>query len=220
MDNLKISKRPGAGTGFQVDGFPEAVALVKVDGPKARRLSHLALHRTDLLFARECLSNLATGQPEPIRSALWITALVHYFKCFGQSNARGSLDQTKVYAHNAIALESFAFFKNMRDKHYVHDANPFSQAVTGAVVNGPSEPHTIAKIVTFSARDDILDQAPFTNLRLLIEGAEARVAQQYDELCDALTKELEQRPRGDVLALPQMEYSKADPSRAGTDRTP
>ncbi len=218
MDSFKISKQPGPGAGFHVEGFPEAVALVKIDGPIARRLNHLALHRNDLLFASQCLLSLATGQAEPVRSALWIGALVHYFKCFGQSNARGSLDQTKIYAHNPVALESFTFFKNMRDKHYVHDANPFAQSTTGAVINGAGAPHTVAKIVTFTARDDILDQAPFTNLRLLIEGAESWVAQQYDAHCDALTKELERRARSELLALPSVEYTKADPSHAGTDR--
>ncbi len=218
MESLKISKLGGPGSGFHIEGFPDAVKVAMLDGSKARRLTHLALHRADLLFARECLSALAGGHREPIRSALWISALVCYFKCFGQSNARGCLNASKIYAHNEIALESFTFFKNMRDKHYVHDANPFVQAIPGALVNAETQERKIAKIVTFSARADILDQDTFTNLRLLIEGAERWVVRYYDELCEVLTKELEQKSHPELLAFPDMKYSKPEPTDAGTER--
>ena len=218
MEYLGLSKPGGPGSGFHLEGFPGAVKVVALTGGKARRLAHLALHVADLSFAQDCLRALMQGQTEPIRSALWVEALVRYFKCFGSSVSRFQLEPSKIYPGNQLALESFEFLKNMRNKHYVHDENSFSQSLPGAVVNGPESPHKIAKIVTFRAQGDILGQENFTNLRLLIDGAMAWVEQQYDDLADSLTQDLELRAHGELLALPDLAYSKPDVSDAALQR--
>jgi hypothetical protein len=38
---------------LHLDGFPDAIKLIRVDGPKAQLLADLALHRSDLRFAAE-----------------------------------------------------------------------------------------------------------------------------------------------------------------------
>ncbi len=218
MEHIEVSKPGGPGSGFHVEGFPEAVKVVGLKGANAKRIAHLVLHFGDLSFAEACLGTLATGQVEPIRSALWNAAVIHYMKCFGQSKARFRLHPDAIYSGNTIALEAFKFFKDMRNKHIVHDENAFSQALPGAIINRQNSSYKIAKIVTFSARADILGQENFTNLRLLIEGAKAWVIQEYDNLCDLLTKELEGKSHQELLALSDMVYSKPEVKDVSTTR--
>lgn len=219
MENLKISKSGGPGSGFQIEGFPEAVKVVVLKDAIAKRISHLVLHLGDLDFAERCLQTLAIGQVEPTRSALWTSAITHFYKCFGNSKARFRLDPRMVYrGEDELALENFFHFQAMRNKHFVHDENAFLQAHTGAVINGPSSTHKIAKIITFSARGDILGQDSFTNLRLLIEGAKKWVVAEHDKLCDDLTVDLERRAHADLLGLPPLQYSKPDVEDASNTR--
>lgn len=218
MEHLTLSKPGGPGSGFHVEGFPEAVKVAALTGAKAKRIAHLVLHLGDLSFAEACLGTLATGHVEPTRSALWNAAVIHYMKCFGRSEARFQLHPGAIYRGNAVALEAFKFFKDMRNKHFVHDENAFSQALPGAIINGPKSSYKIAKIVTFAARADILGQENFTNLRLLIEGAKAWVIREHDNLCHLVTKELEDKSHQELLALPDMAYSKPEIEDANITR--
>lgn len=218
MENIRISKSGGPGSGFHIEGFPEAVKVAALKGARARRISHLVLHLGDLSFAEACLQILAKGQVEPTRTALWSAALIHYMKCFGQSKTRFRLDPSRVYPGNALALENCAFSNAMRNKHVVHDENAFLQALPGAIINGPRSSHKVAKIVTFAARADILGQDSFTNLRLLIEGAKAWVVAEHDDLCERVTKDLEGMAHQDLLALSDMAYSKPEVEDASRER--
>jgi hypothetical protein len=82
MERFSITK---AGDVFHIDGFPDAVKVLRITGPKSQRLADLALHRADLDFVLECL--VATSrQPDEgnvVRQALWRSAIVHFIKCFG-----------------------------------------------------------------------------------------------------------------------------------------
>ncbi len=97
MEQFEINK---TASGFHIEGFPEAVKVIHIEGPRARRLADLALHRTDLEFALLCLDevNRAPVDPYVIRQALWRSAVVHYVKCFGGSEARFGLDSKVVYS--------------------------------------------------------------------------------------------------------------------------
>ncbi len=48
MEHFEITKTP---EGFHIEGFPNAVKVLRIDGPKAQRLADLALHKADLDFA-------------------------------------------------------------------------------------------------------------------------------------------------------------------------
>lgn len=58
---------------FRIEGFPDGVKVITVDGAMGRRLGHLALHRSDLEFARLCLDAIERAPPvqEVLRTALW-----------------------------------------------------------------------------------------------------------------------------------------------------
>lgn len=118
--------------GLSVDAFPDAVKVLKLAGPLARRLSDLTLHRHDLEFADRCLEeiNKAPAEPPTVREALWRCAVVHYAKCFGHSAARFQLSREKVYKGEPPESKLvFDYFRDLRNKHVVHDENSCAQAV-------------------------------------------------------------------------------------------
>ena len=97
MENIPLTTMA---SGIQLEGFPDGIKVIKVDGPQAQRLSDLALHRADLDFADECL-NAIDHAPEHFKNvfqqALWRSAIVHYTKCFGNHEVRFQLSFDKVY---------------------------------------------------------------------------------------------------------------------------
>jgi hypothetical protein len=194
-------------SGFQIEGFPDAVKVLSVSTPMARRLADLALHRQDLSFAKECLEVINKTEDDFIREVLWRSAIVHFFKCFGSSNARSSLPERKIYASEE-AFEVYSFFKNLRHRHYIHDENSYTQALPGAILNKPNSQNKIAKIVCFYTTAEVLDQPNFSNLMLLITTALSWLELSFDTLCDKLTLELEQKPYEELVATEGLIWNK------------
>ena len=48
MDHFAISK---TGSGLYIEGFPDAVKVITITGPDAKRVADLSLHKEDLEFA-------------------------------------------------------------------------------------------------------------------------------------------------------------------------
>ena len=190
MEHFEITK---TSEGFHIAGFPDAVKVLRLDGPKSKRLADLALHKSDLDFALECLEQISKvpEQPYVLRQALWRSAVVHYMKCFGNSESRFSLVAQQVYKSDEGAVEPYKYFDSLRNKHLVHDENSFAQCLPGAVLNKKEMNHKIAKIVCLSVIGDTLVQENYSNLHLLITRAQQWVVAQFDQICDVLTKDLE-----------------------------
>jgi hypothetical protein len=206
MEQFSITKTAG---GFHIEGFPNAVKVLRLQGRKSQRLADLALHRADLDFALECLESINHQAEEPYlaRQVLWRSAIVHFMKCFGRSESRFSLDAKQVYKEDAGASEPFEFFESLRNKHLVHDENSFAQCLPGAVLNKMDMDHKIAKIVCLSVIGDTLNQDNYNNLHLLAARAREWVVRQFDELCDLLTAELEMKSYDALFALEGITYT-------------
>jgi hypothetical protein len=159
--------------GLHVEGFPDAEKLIKIKGKEARRLADLALHKADLDFAHQSLEglNLVPSELWVLRQALWRSAIIHYIKCFGSSEARFQLSAAKIYNGNKLALDAFAYFKDIRRKHIVHDENSYSQSIPSAVLNKKESYHKIEKIICLSIIADTLDKDSYSNFSLLISDA-------------------------------------------------
>lgn len=201
MERYQVSRND---SGFYVEGFPDAAKLIQLEGPKARRLADLALHRSDLDFARECLTAINGISPdnEIARQALWRSAIVQYAKCFGSSKSRFQLQAAAIYKGDPMGLQIFEYFSHMRDKHVAHDENAYAQCTPGAVINKPDKPHKVEKILCTSMFVQTLDQINFGNLVLLVQKAHAWVVLHFDNLCALLTKELEALPYDALLQRP------------------
>lgn len=206
MENFEISQRDA---GMHIEGFPDAVKVVCIDCPDAVRLSDLALHKTDLEFADSCLVAINTVPEEPhvLREALWRSAIVHFLKCFGKSKARFRLMTDEVLqGEPSEAMEAFNYFKSLRDKHLVHDENSYAQSIPGAVLNDGCKDYKIEKIVCLSAASVTLEQGSYGNLKLLIERTLLWVTQEFDQLCESLTNELEKETYAELMARADMTY--------------
>ena len=194
---------------FHIEGFPNATKLIKIGGQKAKRLADLSLHKSDLDFAAECLEaiNRVADEPNIIRQVLWHSAVVHFFKCFGDSSARFQLNaRDNIYRGDMQGQEIFKYFKSLRNKFLIHDENSYAQCIPGAVLNKRDHPYKIEKIVCFSALADTLNQPNYSNLKLLIQKAKSWVVSEFDTLCGILTKELEAESYDDLLSREGITY--------------
>jgi hypothetical protein len=203
MSKNPLGSKFTAPTVIPISGIRDAVKLIRVDGPKARRLADLALHRNDLKFARACLEALKQLPDEEdfISHVLWRSAIVHYFKCFGDSSQRFQLDPKRVYkGRPAEALAAFEFFKPLRNKHLVHDENAYMQCTIGAAINDGTKAYKVERIVAPVSTFDVRNPQNLTNLRLLIKDANEWVTKQFDELAALIGAELEQIPYTELAA--------------------
>lgn len=199
MEFFELSQRE---SGLHIEGFPDAVKVIGIDGPRSKRLADLALHKDDLAFADSCLDaiNLSPEKPSVIREALWRSAIVHFMKCFGDSGARFQLSATKILkGEPPEALMAFEYFKHLRNKHFVHDENSYAQSLPGAILNPKTKSCKIEKIVCFAAIAKTLGQENYGNLKLLIQKTHSWVIAEFDQLCDTLTAELELEPYESLL---------------------
>lgn len=205
MEHFTISKTEA---GLHIEGFPDAVKVVAIDGKEAKRLADLSLHKADLEFADACLDaiNQAPEEPHVIREALWRSAVVHFLKCFGNS-PRFQLAPEKLYkGEPPEALMAFNYFKGLRNKHLVHDANSYAQSIPGAVLNNGKKNYKVEKIVCFTAIGATLVQGNYGNLKLLIQKARVWVVSEFDALCARITADLEKESYEKLLVREALTY--------------
>lgn len=206
MENLNITKTAG---GFHIEGFPNAVKIIQIDQPQSKKLADLFLHKTDLEFALRSLEEI-NGVPDQdlfLRQVFWRSAVVHYLKCFGGNKARSRLNKKEIYKkEDTTAFDAFEYFKNLRHKHIVHDENSYSQCIPGAILNQHNHSYKIEKIVCISATVNSLAQENYNNLHLLITVAMAWAVNEFDALCEILTKELEVKSYDSLLKMQSITY--------------
>jgi hypothetical protein len=206
MDPIPFSQVAG---GFHIEGFPDAAKLLRLDGPKAKRLSDLCLHKSDLDFVAECLDaiNQTPVSNAVVRAALWRGAVIHFVKCFGDSKARFQLDAERIYKDRPPeAMLAFRFFRDLRNKHFVHDENSYAQSIPAAVLNKGDKAYKIEKIVCINHIADVLGQENWANLKRLSETAHNWVVAEFDALADLLTRELEAEPYDSLMQRATVEY--------------
>jgi hypothetical protein len=204
MERYQVSRTD---SGLQIEGFPDGVRAIALEGPRAQRLADLALHKSDLQFAEDCLDaiNSVPEEPGAIREALWRSAIVHFFKCFGDAGVRFQISAERVLKGEAPeAMVVFKYFKSLRNKHLVHDENSYSQGIPGAILNDGSKNYKVEKIVCFASAAVTLRPENFSNLKLLVQKAHAWVIAEFDRMCEVLTEELEAEPYDELLARASM----------------
>lgn len=203
---------------INISEYPEAERFLEIAGPRGERLADLGLHRRDLKFAEGCLTAINDVSDLTIRKALWFTAICHLMKCFGDHESRFSLSPNKVYNNHRDAIECFEFFKNLRNKHLIHDENSYMQGIPCAVLNKREAAYKIEKITSVTAVASTLEQDHYSNLHKLIADAIAYVEADFERLCILLTAELEAKNYDDLLAMPEAHYADVRLSSVGTNR--
>lgn len=207
MEPLTISHQPGKG--LHIEGFPDAVKVIKLSDRKARRLSDLALHHLDLRVCEQSLQELREIQnlTELTRQNIWMAVITRFFKCFSANKGRRFLlDHKKILRNDAEGQAIFVYFDNLRNKHLVHDDNSYSQCNTGAILNNVDAEYKIAKITSSTVVAGLNIDGDMNNLRLLCLRAKEWVVQEYDKLADEITRDLEARNYEDLINEPNLSF--------------
>jgi hypothetical protein len=220
MEHLSVEIRNGE---FHILGFPNAVKVVAIKSDDAKKFAHLSLHRADLGFALEMLGLLSKqeGECTPIQQGLWRSAIIHYAKCFGRNKARTEtrLDSETIFKScPPEAMVCHKYFKHLRNKNIAHDENAYAQSLPAAIINKPSEPCKIAKIVSLSFLAESLNPADYKNLFNLVRKAIEYVEGEIDLVCKRITAELEKLPYDDLLKMDSVTYTPPTPNDVSEPR--
>jgi hypothetical protein len=149
------------GSQLHIEGYPDAVAIKRIDDPIAKQLQAMHLHFSDLQFSRTALAEILTLDrlaSTLLVEALWVSAIARYFKCFGGSKARSQLSAKKTLMGHDGADQVFEYFRDLRDKHIIHDDNPYSQAFAGIALNARDAEFKVADIVALALNAFTVDE--------------------------------------------------------------
>jgi hypothetical protein len=127
---------------------PEQVAQIRVEGaprriniPEARRYADLRSVWADLDIAIACLNRLIAIRESPqkdedgvLEHCYWITAMVHYMRCFTKGHRKTGLSSDLVARKLPNHASLHRWLRNMRNKHLAHDENPYQQFIGSVVI--------------------------------------------------------------------------------------
>lgn len=198
--------------GIKILGLPENISkIIKLDNitnPLIKRLADLALHLTDIEFSERCLTLINTTEHPDIRSSLWMTSISSFIKCFQSTrgeNSRNMLSIEKILkGEHRFAMESYEYFLNIRNKHFIHDENSYSQCLVGAALI--SEENKIHDIICTSFIAQTLEENNWGNLNLLLKSAKKFIIEQMDNLILKIIKELEDTSFCDLFLRDEIKY--------------
>ena len=193
--------------GIQLNRYPTAERAIKLTGGRATRFAHLALHLHDLKFAGECLLQLRseTQFPDIARETLWRSAVVHYLKCFGQSAARFSLDPKTIF-EPGLPQQVHQYFKDLRNKHLVHDENPYLQALPTGIIGHLGDVPKVQDLLVLTFSGDTLSPNNLDNLDLLIGTAHHWVKAAFEKAKASVREELEEVDHAELLTRERSNY--------------
>jgi hypothetical protein len=187
-----------------IDGYPDATKVVALSDEISKRLSDLTLHRNDLEFSQQALKKISGYPPEMSfeNQAFWRVAIVHYFKCFG-SGERFQLSENAILkSEPSEAKEVFSYFKTLRNKHFVHDENSYSQANACAILNDGTKSFKVERIVCTHLQGQTLDLESMVNMHKLVEVTLNWVVDEFNRLAEKLTIDLEKIPYDALCSYP------------------
>lgn len=199
------------------------ITYYKVDGPKARRMIDLQLHKIDFVFVAECL-RLLTHQHTTLTiesEAIWTAAMVRFFKCFGSTNGgRSQLSAQRVFkAEPAEAMVSFARLETLRNKTLVHDQNSFMQGKLGIPIACPPNARPrMGPLSFFGFIATTLDDEHVSNLTLLTQCAINWIEAEYAEMERILTNELKEEKGETILARGPLIWTAPSHETAGNTK--
>ena len=206
---------------LHIDDYPDAVALKRIDTPIARQLQAVTLNQFDLTFCRDALAEIARlnrSENVTIVEGLWVAAIARYFKCFGGNKSRSQLTARKIFKDHQGAKSVFKYFQHLRDKHIIHDENPFTQAFTGVAINGTEAQDKVADVISLAINAFTVNDAHLTQFTQLVDVTLNWVSAKRDELHNDLSREYEQWSRENLLALPDIQFTPPGAEAVGLKR--
>jgi hypothetical protein len=202
---------------------PDRKTLFKeISGRAATELRALALHEVDLRFCKSCLEELRklNYEIESERAeAFWISCITRFYKCFGGSKARSRLSVKKIFG-TSESTEAFEFFRALRNKHIVHDENPFSDAHVVVAVHQSGDGENAVNVFASPIHLFLIGDAEIERVRRLVDITLDWVTDKHKRLEEMLTAEYRQWPREKLLALPDLIITSPDMGQVYVTRAP
>ena len=163
--------------------YPAADKVLELpDTQITKRLKDMFLHRSDLHYSIEFMQSIHVSNSQIISKALVHSAIISYYKCFGQNDFRNnSLIKKKVLTGlPKEASDVFDYYKSIRDKFIAHDASRYAQVYTGAIIES-SNPKPFVDIMATAFIANIPDikmdtlQSLFNLLSVTLEWVENEI---------------------------------------------
>ncbi|MHB8477880.1 MAG: hypothetical protein ACYDBZ_16510 [Steroidobacteraceae bacterium] len=189
---------------YEIPGFPDGVQVVEIESRGAALARDLALHLSDLTFSKNVLDLLpANPSPDDIgQMASWRCAIYQFYKCFQHSESRVNLESSKVLIGASVPVrENFKYYKNLRNKHLIHDENSNSQVSVIAVLNDGSKPHKIEGVRAITLRFDDFGAQAVVNFKSVVNWTIDFVRREFDPLMEKIRTDLELKPLKDLQRL-------------------
>ena len=190
----------------QEENSPSATKqLLQLSGPKARTLKEFSLHHHDLTTSLQLLETLNnTAFSNQVRKGLWYHAITVFYKCFKHSDARRRLWPQVVFAKRPDLMPAYNFFLNLRDRHIVHDDNPYIKAYVGVYVSKQNDEYTVEDIISNVAVFDILDEKIWKAFRELVQHTVDWIHAEKKRMQMLLKKECEEKSSEELNALEKL----------------
>ena len=180
----------------------------QIDDAIAKELKAIALHGVDLAFCRYCvneLRNIDCEKQSERAEAFWIACITRFFKCFGYSKSRSRLLPDEIFG-TSESSDSFEFYRALRNKHIVHDENPFSDAHVVVALDAVNLDETSVE-ARFAYTFYIIGGEEIERLQQLVETTLCWVTSKRVELESTLSSNYSQWTRKKLDSLPNLEVS-------------
>jgi hypothetical protein len=207
------------------------VAQIQSDVPRriniaeARRYADLVSVWADLDIAVTVLDRLIAIQQSEDRDqdgvlehSYWITAVVHYARCFAEGKRRTGLSHrlVKEKAPEYVVLHNW--MRNLRNKHVAHDENPYQNFVGSVVLQRAPTGHVLA-VPNIAARGMIgVDAERAKAVRALIIRVGDVVKEQLERARSDFTAALAKLTFAHLEALPAIDLPIPNIEDAGRNR--
>lgn len=218
IKNVRMTKQKDK---IHIKDYPDAIAVKLIEDPIDRQLQAIALHHVDLSFCHQALQlipSLDKSRDVLLIESLWISSIALFFKCFAPNRARKQLSAEKILMGQSGAMDVFNYFLNIRNKHIVHDENPYSQSFAAVVLMKREAPYKVADILSIVFSAFLVDNDHFTSFLQLVNFTLDWVTTKLDELHNLLGKKYEQISYDELLSLPDVTYTAPMASEAKITR--
>ncbi|QIG50974.1 hypothetical protein G5V57_26535 [Nordella sp. HKS 07] len=192
---------------LHVEGYPDAVMIGKLNSKVSRRLAVLRLHQSALMTAHALIARLRAHpfEDSELAHGILVGTVATYFSCFGKNNAVFTLAPDRIFAKRSDIKEVFHYWKDIRDRHLIHNESEMTQMRTGVVLGNGGR---VIDILSFQVSARIaLDQEHQQSLQDLISFTMKRLLEEIDGLIPRVFQEVELMNPEQRMRLPSMQVS-------------
>ena len=186
--------------GFVIQGnFPSNLTPIALPANyihKKRFLSYF-LHKNDVERAVSYLECISNDKHHFVNEGLFVAALTIFIKCFGTGVRERVSDD--IY-DTPDTKDSYNQFKDVRDKHFVHDVNGMTQTTDFMLVNlDEANPHihnasVIYNIATFNYRYEA------NKLIHLMQILHNYLCREIDKMSDDIINEFKSKSKDELIS--------------------